>query len=345
MKRILLVLFGILFLAAVVVGWLLFGSGTGFSGKRATLYIASNAANREAVLDSLRQNDIVSSPGLFEWMAGRLGYWDKVRPGKYEFANGTSLYRMIRTLRNGAQTPVKLTINHVRTRGELARMCGAKFELDSAAMMRFLSDPDSLKTFKVDNPEQALTLLLPDTYTYYWTNSPRDILRKFADVSAGYWTKERVAKARQQGLTPEQAYTLASIVEEETNAQEEKGNIASVYLNRLNKGMRLQADPTLKYAVGDFTITRVLNVHKQAQSPYNTYLNAGLPPGPICTPQRKTIEAVLDAPKTEYYFFVANPDKPGTHLFTKTYGEHLANARAYHEALDERAERNQKQAP
>ncbi|RYY66777.1 MAG: endolytic transglycosylase MltG [Chitinophagaceae bacterium] len=333
MRRILLILFGIVFLLAVAAGWLLFGSGTGFSGKRATLYIASDAPTRGAVLDSLRKNKIVSSPRFFEWMAGQLGYWDHIRAGKYEFANGTSLYRMIRTLRNGTQTPVKLTINKVRTRGDIAKMCGSKFEMDSAEMMRFLNDPDSMRAFKVA-PEQALTILLPDTYTYYWTSGPREILRKFADVSAGFWTKERIAKARAHGLSPEEAYTVASIVEEETNAQAEKGNVASVYLNRVAKGMPLQADPTIKFALNDFTLKRIYEKHLFVESPYNTYRNRGLPPGPICTPSRKTLDAVLDAPQTTYLYFVASPAFDGTHVFSTTYEEHLQKAKAYQEALN-----------
>jgi UPF0755 protein len=335
MRRILLLIFLVLFLGALAAAWLVLGPGTGFKGSKGTLYISSRAATKEAVLDSIARRDIVRSPRVFTWLASQLGYWNRIRPGKYEFRQGTSLLTIVRTLRNGRQTPVKLTITKLRTPGDLARMVGNKFETDSAGFMHFLQNADSMKPFHVA-PEQAMTLILPDTYTYNWNNGPREILRKLADVSAGYWTAQRVQKAKAQGLDPAGAYTLASIVEEETNAQEEKGNIASVYLNRMHKGMRLQADPTVKYAVGDFTLTRILNMHTQVESPYNTYRVTGLPPGPICTPQRKTLEAVLDAPATSYLYFVANPEKPGTHIFTATYGEHLANAKAYHQALDER---------
>jgi UPF0755 protein len=339
MRRILLLIFLVLFLAALAAAWILLGPGTDFKESKDTLYISSAAPTKAAVLDSIEKRGIVRSTRAFTWLADQLGYWDRIRPGKYEFKKGTSLLTIVRTLRNGKQTPVKLTITKLRTPGDLARMVGNKFEMDSARFMQFFQNADSMKAFHV-TPQQAMTLVFPDTYTYNWNNGPREILRKLADVAAGYWTEERVKKAKDQGLSPEEAYTLASIVEEETNAQEEKGNIASVYLNRLRKGMRLQADPTLKYAVGDFTITRVLNIHKEAPSPYNTYMNTGLPPGPICTPQRKTLNAVLDAPKTDFYFFVANPQKPGTHLFTTTYSEHLSNAKAYHDTLDKRAQQS-----
>jgi UPF0755 protein len=334
MRRILKFLFVIVVLAGLAVAWVLFGSGTGFSNSKTTIYISSKAATRKAVMDSIQKKNLVISPMAFEWLADRLGYWDKIRPGKYEFAKGTGLLAIVRTLRNGRQTPVKLTITKLRQMSEFARMIAGKFEMDSSTFMAFLNNADSMRDFKVA-PEDALTVVLPDTYTYNWNNSPRQILRKMADVSAGFWTEDKRQKATAQGLTVNEAYTLASIVEEETNYQPEKGNIASVYLNRMRKGMRLQADPTLKFALGDFTITRVLNEHKDADSPYNTYKYAGLPPGPICTPQRKTIEAVLDAPATNYLFFVVNAEKPGTHSFTETYGEHLANAKAYHEHLDE----------
>jgi len=333
MKRIFLILFLLFFFAALLGAWLLLGSATGFSGKKATLYISSRAATREAVLDSLRRNKLVTSPRVFDWLAGRLGYWEQVRPGKYEFAGGTSLLTIVRTLRNGSQTPVKLTINKLRTKGDLARMIGNKFETDSAAVMDFLNNPDSMKTFQVD-PEQALTIVLPDTYTYYWNNPPRSILRKLADVSSGYWTAARIAQAKKQQLPPTEAYIVASIVEEETNAQKEKGHVASVYLNRLQKGMPLQADPTVKFALGDFSLKRIYEKHLQVASPYNTYRNRGLPPGPICTPSRRTLDAVLQAPSTNYLYFVASPAFDGTHAFSATYAEHLQKAKAYQDALD-----------
>ncbi|TCJ19277.1 endolytic transglycosylase MltG [Flaviaesturariibacter flavus] len=339
MRRILLLIFLVLFLAAIGAAWILLGPGTGFEGRKGTLYISSAAPTREAVLDSIGKRQIVRSPRAFQWLASRLGYWGRIHPGKYEFSEGTSLLTIVRTLRNGTQTPVKLTIKKLRTPGDLAEIVGNKFEMDSAQFMAFFRNPDSMAAFKV-TPDKAMTLIFPDTYTYNWTAGPRQVLRKLADVAAGFWTNERLDKAKKLGLSKEDAYTLASIVEEETNAQEEKGNIASVYLNRMHKGMRLQADPTVKYAVGDFSITRVLQVHTAVASPFNTYQVTGLPPGPICTPQRKTIDAVLDSPKTDYLFFVANPEKPGTHTFTATYGEHLANAKAYHQALDERAQKN-----
>ncbi|MBC7902946.1 MAG: endolytic transglycosylase MltG [Gemmatimonadaceae bacterium] len=179
-----------------------------------------------------------------------------------------------------------------------------------------------------------MTVVIPDTYTYYWNISPSKVFSKLFANYKEYWTEERVRKAKAQGLTPAQAYTLASIVEEETNATEEKGNIASVYLNRFNKGMNLGADPTVKYALRDFGLKRIYEKHLLVSSPYNTYRNRGLPPGPICTPSRSSIEAVLNAPTTEYFYFVAKRGSGGRHQFSKTYAEHLDYARQYHKGLD-----------
>jgi UPF0755 protein len=332
MRRILLVIFLAVFLGAVIVAWIFLGSGTGFSENRKALYIGSAATTKEAVLDSLRARKIVSNETAFLFLANRLGYWDKIRPGKYEFTKGTSLLTIVRTLRNGSQTPVKLSFSKLRTREDLARLAG-RFECDSAAMMTFLSSPDSLRSFDVA-PEQAMTLVIPDTYTFNWNTTPRRIYRKLADVAAGFWTPDRVSKARALNLSKAEAYTLASIVEEETNANAEKGTIASVYLNRLHKGMALGADPTVKFALRDFTLKRIYEKHLAVSSPYNTYRNKGLPPGPICTPSRKTLDAVLAAPTTNYLFFVASPSFNGTHEFSATYAEHLAKAKLYQQELD-----------
>src|SRR5262249_38083245 len=149
---------------------------------------------------------------------------------------------------------------------------------------------------------------LPDTYTYYWNTTPRRILEKITKTSIAFWTPERLKKAAEKGLTREQVVILASIVEEETNKSSEKDTIASVYINRLNKGMRLGADPTVKFALRDFSLTRIYNKHLGVESPFNTYRVTGLPPGPICTPQKSTIDAVLNAPATNYLYFVANPN-------------------------------------
>ena len=198
-------------------------------------------------------------------------------------------------------------------------------------MLRF--DYDSLQQFGV-SPEHVMTLVLPDTYTYFWNTNPEKILQKLADETEKFWTDERKHKATLHGLSPIQAHILASVVEEETNASAEKGNIASVYLNRIRIGMPLQADPTVKFALKDFGLKRIYEKHLMVESPYNTYRNTGLPPGPICTPSKATIDAVLNAPRTNYLYFVASSEFNGTHVFSATYEEHLKKAREYQQALN-----------
>ncbi|HVG14413.1 MAG TPA: endolytic transglycosylase MltG, partial [Chitinophagaceae bacterium] len=194
---------------------------------------------------------------------------------------------------------------------------------------------DSLEKFG-RNEALAMSVVLPDTYTFFWDTKPGTVYKKLADESEKFWTSERIEKAKSLQLTPAEAYTLASIVDEESNAMAEKGNIASVYLNRVHKGMPLQADPTIRFALNDFTIKRIYGDHLNVASPYNTYRNKGLPPGPICTPSKKTIDAVLNAPSTDYIYFVADSSFNGRHLFSATYEEHLQKARWYQEAFRRR---------
>ena len=262
-----------------------------------------------------------------------MDYWKNIKPGKYEIKKGSSLLTIIRMLRNGRQTPVNLVITKLRTKDDFAHLTGSKFEFDSTEMMAFLNSNDSLRKFDVDS-STALSVILPDTYTYFWNSTPQTIFQKLSAASHKYWTEERKEKAGSQGLTPVQAYILASIIEEETNNNAEKGNVASVYINRNNKGMPLQADPTVKFAMRNFGLKRIYEKYTLVESPYNTYRNKGLPPGPICTPSRRTIDAVLDAPKTDYLYFVARPDVRETHDFSASYEEHLKKARLYQQKLN-----------
>jgi UPF0755 protein len=188
-----------------------------------------------------------------------------------------------------------------------------------------------------------MTLIIPDTYILNWNTSVKKILQRLSKEKDKFWHEDnRLTKANNLGFTPKQVYTLASIVEEETNKNDEKGNIASVYINRYKKGMPLGADPTIKFALKDFGLKRILYGHLQVTSPYNTYKNTGLPPGPICTPSEKTIDAVLDAPTTNYLFFVARSDFSGYHHFSSSYAEHEQYAKQYQQALNERVAAQQK---
>ena len=268
MRRLLLIVFVIGVLAAAVVAWLFLGSATGFSGNKTYLYISSAAPTKNAVMDSLRKKKIYHERS-FNWLANRLGYWNHIRPGKYENKQGASILGIVRMLRNGSQSPVKLTVRNFRTKEDLARLTGRLFEFDSVQMMRFLNSNDSVAKYNI-TAEQAFTMILPDTYTFYWNTTPGKVYKKLADVAQGFWTPERREKAKMLQLSQQEVYTIASIIQEETNDVDEMDTIASVYLNRLKKGEKLQADPTVKYALRDFSITRVMNEHTRFPSPYNT---------------------------------------------------------------------------
>lgn len=334
MKRILLITAVLLLVCAAIGAWIFLGSATWFKEDKKTLYIRSASPTKKSVLDSLEANKMVTHEVVFEWLAERMNYWDNIRPGKYEIKKGTSILSLIRMLRNGQQTPVNLVIKKLRTKEDLARLVGNRFETDSADMKAFLSGSDSAITNEGLTSETVMTAVLPDTYTFLWNTSPRKIWAKLKGERDKFWTAKRKAQAAALGLTPVTATILASIVEEETAAQKEKGTVASVYLNRIAIGMPLQADPTVKFALKDFALKRIYEKHLFVESPYNTYRNRGLPPGPICTPQKKTIDAVITAPKTEYIYFVASPAFDGTHEFSVTYGEHLLKAKVYQQALN-----------
>ncbi|XZF15298.1 endolytic transglycosylase MltG [Chitinophagaceae bacterium MMS25-I14] len=296
------------------------------------LYIHTGA-NYQQVKSLLQEQGFIRDIHSFDFLAKQAGYPDHVHAGKYKISKGMSNYSIVRMLRSGRQTPVKLVINKLRTKAEFIHMLGANLEADSNVLKQMFADTVYLSQFGLDT-NTVMCAVMPNTYQFYWNTSADKAFRKIEKSFATFWTDSRKQQAQDMNLTPQEVITVASIVEEETNNNPEKGNIASVYLNRLHNGTRLQADPTARFAYGDFTIHRITSVQTGFQSPYNTYLVKGLPPGPICTPSEKTIDAVLHAPKTTYLYFCAKGDGSGTHLFASTYDEHLKNARAYHQALD-----------
>lgn len=321
-KIILFLLAGILLFAGIIY-YKFFSSKTDFSGERKFLYIRSDAATRQAVLDSLSGDSIVTNLHDFDWLAGKMGLWEKIKPGKYRIDKGASVFAVAKKLRSGDQVQVRLVINKLRLPEDMARLVGKNFQADSASVMQFL-----------DKHPEAFHKVIPDTYIFPWTFPLDNIFTKVNDEYDDWWKKkDRSQKAASLGYTPGQIYTIASIVEEESNVTADKPKIASVYFNRLKKNMPLQADPTIRYALKNFNMNRVYYNSLMVQSPYNTYRNAGLPPGPICTPSQATIDAVLDAPVTDYLYFVANPDLMGGSTFTSTYTEHTKVAKEYQDSL------------
>jgi UPF0755 protein len=332
MKRFILGSLLILLIVLCYAGWRVLGPATAFDGDNYFLYIRTGMTY-DQVLDSLKTDKVLSSPDFFDWTAHRMDYPAGVKAGKYEIRKDMSVLSIVRMLHNGKQVPVRILITKFRTPEGFAEAVGRKLEADSAAIAGFIHNNDSLREFGVDS-NTFLAIVMPNTYTYFWNTTPGGVFRKMYTSFKAWWTPTRLQAAQARGLTPITATILASIVEEETNAQADKGKIASVYLNRMAHGIKLSADPTIKYAMREFELKRIYDKYLTIESPYNTYQHEGLPPGPICTPSPATLEAVLNSPATDYLYFVAKPDFSGYSNFAATYKEHLENAKAYRDALD-----------
>jgi UPF0755 protein len=287
------------------------------------------------VLMNLKQDGILRDESSFKWLAMQKGYPDKIRPGRYRITKGMSNNHLVNMLRGGLQEPVRLVISNARTLPELVGRIGAQLECDSLALMNLLQDEVFLKPFGL-NRKNALAFFIPDSYDFYWNTTAKDFLSRIGSYYEKFWNAERKKSASVLNLSRGEVATLASIVQQESNYKPERPIIAGVYLNRLRKGMRLQADPTVVFAVGDFSIRRVLKEHLSYDSPYNTYLYAGLPPGPIALPARDAIDAVLKADKHNYLYFCAHADFSGKHAFAANLAEHDKNAAKFRKALNNR---------
>jgi UPF0755 protein len=334
MKKLLLLTFLLVIAIVAYLSWLIIGPATGFKESTKYLYVPTDSSRKDLILHIIERDSIVRNTRMFSMVADRLDYWKNIKPGKYKVEQGNSVLKLVRELRNGQQEPVKLVILKFRTKEALSGAIGRKLEVDSLSFISFLNNNDSLKQFGLDS-NTAMSAIFPDSYTYYWNTTSSKVFKKFYEEHQRIWTSERKRKAAAHNLTPTQAYILASIIEEETNDAADKAIMASVYMNRLAKGIRLGADPTVKFAMKKFELKRIYEKYTEFDSPYNTYRNAGLPPGPICTPSIATLDAVLNAPQTDYLFFVANSDFSGKHVFSSTYEEHMKYAKEYQEALNE----------
>lgn len=327
-------LFSLLLAFIIYVAYSIFVNSTHFEKAQTSFNYTKKAGGLDALADTLMAKKIIREPWTFKLIATILNVEDRMKSGRFTVKRPTSLLNVVRMLRNNRQATVKLVLNKVRTKGELAKLIADQFEKDSSTVMTFLGSNDSLKAFNTDTT-QLFTLLIPNTYEFYWSSTMTQILSKLQKERNNFWNQNnRIQKAAAIGMSQDQIYTLASIVEEETNFDSDKSLIASVYQNRLKQQMPLQACPTIKYAMQDFTITRIYEKYLTNPSPYNTYRVKGLPPGPICTPAGKTIDLVLDAPKTDYIYFVAKADFSGYHHFSNNYAEHNQYAKEYQKKLD-----------
>lgn len=265
----------------------------------------------------------------------KLGRTPGERYGAYEIPQGTSPMEAARILSRGMQSEITLTVNGVRELNTFIPRIASKFNFSTEDLQKLLDNPEIMAKYGL-TPQQAPALFLNDSYRFYWTATPQDVIEKLGRNYNKFWNEENRKKADALGLTPAEICIIASITDEETQAQSEKGRIGRLYINRLHKGMKLQADPTVKFALKDFSIKRVTKAHLSAPGPYNTYRVAGLPPGPIRTTSVATLQAILDSQPSEDLYMCAKEDFSGTHNFASTFEEHKENARRYQQALDER---------
>lgn len=279
----------------------------------------------------------ISHDIAFSLYARRINLTRGIEGGRYTFNEGMSVIEVARRLKFGNDGTVRLTINNARTPEILAGKIAAQIDVDSLSVVTALRSKELIKELGFDSGEAMLSLFLPNTYEVYANISPESLVRRMKRESDAFWASaERQAQLQRIGLTPYEVMTLASIVHEETSYKGEMSRVAGVYVNRLRRGMPLQADPTVKYAVGNPSLKRILYKHLEVDSPYNTYLYAGLPPTPICMPDMAVIEAVLNYEEHDYYYFCARPEMDGKHNFARTHREHERNASAYHRALSKR---------
>ena len=285
------------------------------------------------VVNILKEKKMLRSYRSFDILAKFKGYDKSIVPGRYVFSRSMSNREIINMLMSGMQSKVKLNLYNIQKKADFAGIIGRTLEIDSAEIMDSLNSEYFCS--KLDcTTENILTHFIYNDYEFYWNVTLDKMLEEFDMVYHDFWNKERLAKANEILLSPKNVFILASIVEKETMRENEVEKIAGVYLNRLRIGMPLQADPTLKFSAGDLNARRVTNFHKQFDSPYNTYKYKGLPPGPICIPRKKSIDAVLNADTHSYLYFCANPDMSGTSVFSKTLNDQNKVAALYRKQLD-----------
>jgi len=295
----------------------------------------------DSVYAKLKPIASATSLKTLQFLAKNSQYANNIITGRYEINKRDGALMLFHHLKSGRQTPVRLTIPIVRTTDKLASALSKKLMMDSTALLKALSDSAVCARYDLDTAN-IISMFIPNTYEVYWNTSIDNLLDRMKSESDKFWDEDRMTKAAQLGLKPAEVITLASIVDEETTASKEKTRVAGMYLNRLKlknddfpEGMPLQADPTIKFAWKMFDLKRIYHKLLTIDSPYNTYRYAGLPPGPIRIPTIETIDAVLNCEHHDYLYMCANPDFSGTHVFAKTYAEHLANAAAYAKALNE----------
>lgn len=327
-------IFLIIILAGTGINYYLKYYTKNVTGTRDYLYIKTGS-DFEDVYTTIKTEQIVKDTLSFFNAARNMDYTGKIKAGKYRLTKGMSNRAFINMLKAGNQEAVKISFQNVRLKHTLAGMVSKKIESDSASISALLDSAAYVEKYGF-NTENVYTMFIPNSYELYWNSSAEKFFLRMYDEYQKFWNAERKAKASAIELTPVQVSILASIVDSEALNDKEMPRIAGLYMNRLQKGMRLEADPTVIFANNDFTIRRVLNKHLRLESPYNTYIHTGLPPGPISMPSIHAIDAVLNYEEHDYIYMCAKEDFSGYHNYASTLSQHLINARKFQQALNER---------
>jgi UPF0755 protein len=308
--------------------------GPNVTGKQEYLYIHTGA-NFNDVFKTIKDEGIVKDSATFYWSAQNMNYITRVKPGRYRLHEGMSNRKLINMLASGNQEAVTLSFHNLRLKEEFAGFVSKKIEPDSVAILRLLDSASFVQQYGFTT-ENVYTMFLPNSYQIYWNTTPEKFFKRMYANYEKFWTPERKQKAADINLDPIQVSILASIVDAEALHDDEMPTVAGLYLNRLKKGMKLEADPTVIFAQNDFTIKRVLKRYLSINSPYNTYLHTGLPPGPIMMPSVNAVNSVLDYKKSDYIYMCAKEDFSGYHNFATNMADHLVNAHKFQQALNER---------
>lgn len=304
-------------------------------GKKTFVLYIPKGAGYQTVLDSLNKHKIINDQVSFGFLSKWMEYRENVKYGRYEIPANAGNREILLKLKRGEQDPVKLTFNNVRLKEDLIRKIGSKMSFDSNELLTMLNDEATCQSYGFST-ENIMCMFLPNTYFIYWTSTSKELMDRMKKEYDNYWTADRLAKAKEIGMTPIEVGIMASIVQSETNKPDEMPKVAGLYINRIHTGMPLQADPTVKFALKEFGLKRILTQHLSTNSPYNTYKVQGLPPGPIALPEPVALSAVLDYDHHNYTYMCAKEDFSGYHNFAATYPEHLINAQRYQDALNQR---------
>jgi UPF0755 protein len=308
--------------------------GPNVTDKHEYLYIHTGA-DYDDVYKTIRDSDMVKDSTTFNWAAENMKYKSRIKAGRYRLKPGMSNRALINMLASGTQEPVTLSFHTMRLKEQFAVYVSKKIEPDSTAILNLLDSAAFIKQYGFTT-DDVFTMFLPNTYQLYWNSSPEKFFKKMYAGYEKFWTPERKQKATDIGLSQVQVSILASVVDAEALHDDEMPTIAGLYLNRLKKGMKLESDPTIIFALHDFTIHRVLNKDLTVNSPYNTYTHTGLPPGPVMMPSINALNSVLDYQKNDYLYMCAKADFSGYHAFATNQADHLVNAHAFQKALSER---------